>query len=104
MVDPKKPVRIGIIANAIHARNFYKIIGRWVTMKVSGIYEVDFVEMYGLKKYKEMVLETPEEVMRVSDIVIIHSNDLNFDSEVLQKAFNNNLSVITTDLPFLKNN
>ncbi len=98
MVDTKKPIRIGIIANAIQARNFYKIVERLETMRVSGIYELDFVAIHGLKKYREKILDSPEEVILISDIVIIHSYDFDYSTKIIQTAFENNLSVITTEL------
>ena len=98
MANRSSVTKIGIVANSVHARNIYKILERWVNMQVTGIYEVDFVELYGLKKYKKMICESPDEVIQNADVLIVHSNDLGFNDKVIQSAFERQISVITGPL------
>jgi len=95
MNTKNSPIKVGIVADAVSARNFYKLLFKFNNMEVSGIYEVDFRELEGLKKYKEYVLESPEEVINLSDILIVKTNDSSFDQFIIQSAFDRNLSVIT---------
>jgi hypothetical protein len=89
------PIKIGIVADAVSARNFYKLLFRFSDLEVSGIYEVDFRELEGLQKYKEFVMESPEEVMNQSEVLILQTNDLVYDQKIMQIAFDHNISVIT---------
>ncbi|WP_194774717.1 hypothetical protein [Pararhodonellum marinum] len=89
-----KHIKVGIIGSAGIARGLYKIVSRQKNMLVSAIFVRDFVDIYRFKQQKDIITKSPDDLMEMSDIVLLASEDADFDDKIIKLAFENQLSVI----------